>query len=121
MLLSFVVVYVIIGFVVVFWGYTLKFGEVCSPYVIVPLIGIILGDWILEKVNRYFSERIREPLSKRMNFDLYMGILNACMYVSIYAAGTLWVYRLSGKFFVVPVLISFGLVSGIYTLRKTYK
>lgn len=120
MFLIFVSLYGLLSVLVIWVASNLKFGEVCSWYVIIPLIGIIFGDWVLERVNKYFAKTIREPLSKRINFDIYMGILNALMYASIYIAGALWVYRLNGKFFVVPMILFIGLFSGAYTIKKVY-
>ncbi len=120
MLLLFTFLYGLVGVLVVWVASNLKFGEVCSWYVIIPLMGIVFGDWVLERVNKYFAKTVREPLSKRINFDLYMGILNAFMYASVYIAGALWVYRLNGKFFLVPLILSIGLLSGVYTIKKVY-
>ncbi len=121
MLLSFVGLYSAVGSLVVWVAYNLKFGEFCSPYSLIPILGIFAGDWFLERINIYFANTLRKPLSKRINFDVYMGILNAFMYSSIYTAGSLWFYRLSGKFVSVPIIMLLGLISGFYTLRKIYR
>ncbi|MEO0139630.1 MAG: hypothetical protein ABIL16_07775 [candidate division WOR-3 bacterium] len=121
MLLVFAFLYSLVGILVIWVASNLKFGEVCSWYVAIPLIGVAFGDWVLERVNKYFAKTIREPLSKRINFDLYMGILNAFMYASVYVAGGLWVYRLNGNFFLLPFILFIGLLSGAYTIKKVYR
>jgi len=120
MLFVFLALYGIFAFFVIWLASNLKFGEMCSWMVAFPIVALIFGDWILEKANKYFAENLRKPLSKRINFDLYMAVLNAFMYLSVYTAGALWVYRLNGKFFLVPFIMLIGAVSGAYTIKKVY-
>jgi hypothetical protein len=49
-----------------------------------------------------------------------MSILNAFMYLSVYTAGALWVYRLNGNFYLVPLIMLIGMLSGAYTIKKVY-
>jgi hypothetical protein len=120
MILIFALLYGIFAIFVVWLAYNLKFGEVCTWLVLIPISGLIFGDWVLEKVNKYFAKKLRKPLSQRINFDLYMAILNAFMYLSIYTAGALWVYRLNGNFLFVPLIMLIGMLSGAHTIKKVY-
>lgn len=120
MVLIFALLYGIFAIFVVWLASNLKFGEVCTWLVLIPISGLIFGDWVLEKVNKYFAEKLRKPLSQRINFDLYMAILNAFMYLSIYTAGALWVYRLSGNFLFVPLIMLIGMLFGAHTIKKVY-
>ncbi len=95
----------------------LEVGEMCSLYALVPLIGVMLADYAIEKFNSYIANRL-QPLKERIPLPRYMALLNAMMYVSVYTAGAFWAYRLTGKYLLVPALFLIGLVSGGMVVRK---
>ncbi len=89
----------------------------CSLYALVPLIGVMVADYALEKFNSYIANRL-QPLKERIPLPRYMALLNAMMYISVYTAGAFWAYRLTGKYLFVPALFLIGLVSGGMVVRK---
>ena len=95
----------------------LEVGEMCSLYALVPLIGVMVADYALEKFNSYIANRL-QPLKERIPLPRYMALLNAMMYISVYTAGAFWAYRLTGKYLFVPALFLIGLVSGGMVVRK---
>jgi len=99
----------------VLWG--LEFGELCTAYALIPIGAVLLADYALEKLNAYFSKTL-SPLRSKIDLSLYMSILNAFMYLSIYTAGASWSYRLTGKYLIIPLLFAYGLFSGYSTLKK---
>ena len=105
------------------FSYTVRgfaFGEVCSAYALLPILLLFLADYGLEKLNGYLSERLT-PLKERVPLTVYMSLLNAMMYLSVYTAGAFWTYRLSGKYFLVPVLFLVGLLSGGNVVRRYWR
>jgi len=64
MVLIFALLYGIFAIFVVWLASNLKFGEVCTWLVLIPISVLIFGDWVLEKVNKYFAEKLRKPLPK---------------------------------------------------------
>ncbi len=116
----FLAIYGVFSVFVVWLASNIRFGEVCTWLVLIPITALMFGDWVLERSNMYFAEKLRKPLSKKINFDLYMAILNAFMYLSVYTAGALWIYRLNGNFYLVPIILLIGMFSGFHTIKKVY-
>jgi len=119
-LLVFGAVYLLFGGVFAWMARGLEFGEVCSSYVIVPILLLIGADYALEKINSYFASRL-QPLKGRVNLSLYMAILNATMYLSVYTAAAFWVFRLTGRYLFVPLILLIGLISGGMVVRKFWE
>jgi hypothetical protein len=68
MILIFLILYGVFAIFVIWLASNLRFGEFCSWLVLIPILALIFGDWVLEKSNKYFAERLRKPLSQRTNF-----------------------------------------------------
>lgn len=119
-LVVFVVPYVLLASVFSYLVRGLGFGEVCSAYALLPILLLLAADYGLEKLNGYLAERVA-PLKERIPLTVYMALLNAMMYLSVYTAGAFWTYRLSGKYFLVPLLFLVGLVSGGMVVRRYWR
>ncbi len=116
-LLIFGVPYVLLAGIFSYLVRGADFGEVCSAYALIPILLLFAADYGLEKLNGYLSERLT-PLKERIPLAVYMALLNSMMYLSVYTAGAFWTYRLSGRFFLVPLLFLVGLVFGGTVVRR---
>ena len=118
-LLVFGVPYLLLAGVFSYLVRGLEVGELCSLYAIVPVLGVLAADYGLEKLNGYLHKRL-QPLKDRIPLSTYMALLNAMMYLSVYTAGAFWSYRLTGKYFLVPLLFLVGLLSGGAVVRRLW-
>ncbi len=115
--LLFATVYSVGGLVFVLLSRGFHFGEVCSPYALLVAFLLAASDYALDRINSYFYRTLKGRL-RGLNLPLYMAVLNGGMYLSVYTAGAFWMYRLTGKWLLVPLVFSFGLLSGFFTFRK---
>ncbi len=119
-LLVFGVPYLLLASVFSYLVRSLEVGELCSLYAIVPILMVFAADYGLEKLNEYLHRRL-QPLKDRIPLSTYMALLNSMMYLSVYTAGAFWSYRLTGKYFLVPLLFLVGLLSGGAVVRRLWR